>query len=108
MQHKENPAKAAALPDVFDLNEEEVAPFAQVFLLETDPQKKMAGVGAFLATASAAASKAAASGDFSGTCQLGDVTLPAVKCIHILQKIQEMMPTTWAATMTALGPLYGT
>jgi len=76
--------------------------------LEKDTQVKLASVGAFLATASAAAAKAAKGEGTSGTCQLGAFALPALKCIHVLTQIQQMMPTSWAGTMKHMSKAYGT
>jgi hypothetical protein len=91
----------------FDLSAAESVAFTQIFLMEKDTIKKLGLVGLFLQTAVAATTKAQA-GDISGTCTLGNLELNVQRCGAILQKLMEMIPGSWAATMQMLGPMYGT
>lgn len=88
---------------------DESAAFKQVFLTEPDQNKKMASVGAFLATGQAAVAGLQKNPpDTSGTCILGTLQVPAITCATVLKKLMESLPATWAGTMAMLAPLYGT
>lgn len=92
---------------VFGLTDDEVAPFMQVFVWEEDMDRKLKTVGEFLATASAAAQQDA---KLYPTCQLGGLTLSGPQCIKIITKLEEIIPSSWEATInmiSAMDPLYG-
>jgi len=80
--------------------------FVSTFLTEPDMMRRLAAIGAFLATTKGALS-AMMAGDLSKTCLLGAHAMPVSRCVALLKATQQAVPKAWRLATTATRPSYG-